>query len=143
MHALTVNGLNSVDYRLPDFGTGEKLRFKAKIAAAMVALLASTGVTAASPANASMPGCQTSWLEYDYRTSSGGRATWSRNCSGSYGLNSLGYELRAGGWSGQVLFSNGANVDFCDWDVIPLERYRVTHIYISATKTTYCKNRDG
>ncbi|MEU1464474.1 hypothetical protein ABZ467_27985 [Streptomyces sp. NPDC005727] len=80
-------------------------------------------------------------LHYKYYTSSGTIADWSKNCSGSYSLNSSGYSIQAGGWSGYVYFSDGTSSDFCDGQTRYLGGRRVIRIYMAEAKIEECVRR--
>ncbi|MFJ8196548.1 hypothetical protein [Streptomyces sp. NPDC096152] len=54
-------------------------------------------------------------------------------------LNSRGYRLFAGGWSGYVSHTDGSNTYFCDWQSKDLStKARVDGIYLSSTKASWC-----
>lgn len=112
----------------------------------MVAALLTFGAATFGAASPAYAGCQTTVLQYRYYTSSGGIGLWTRSCSNTYSLNSYGYELKAGGWSGTVTFANGNKIEFCDFETWDLTGMRpaghVVQIWMSATKTDECKRRN-
>ncbi|GAA4232102.1 invasion protein IalB [Streptosporangium album] len=115
-----------------------------KLAVAVAATSVAAGLvlapTAASASQSSALGCQgaSATLHYYYYTSSGSIGDWTKNCSGSYSLNSAGFRLYSGGWSGYISFNDSTTKRFCDWQDIPLNKKRVTGIYLSATRASWC-----
>ncbi|MEV4536453.1 hypothetical protein AB0J82_21955 [Asanoa sp. NPDC049518] len=128
--------------------TGDDVNFRTKIASrasaamaiAMAVLLAPTPATAGSGKNR---GCQgpSAELVYVYYSPSNSNtvATWKRNCSDIYSLNSQGRYLHSGGWSGYITFSTGETDYFCDgWSNIPLYRQRVVEIEMASSRIWEC-----
>ncbi|WP_159000898.1 hypothetical protein [Streptomyces sp. SBT349] len=123
----------------------------ATVAAAVCAVVG-VGVapSAAAPATApttapatSQPGtmgCQpvNVALYYWFYTSSGALDYRMYDCSGNKGLNSDGYAVDAGSWSGYVRFSGGSWTWFCDNEVLYLEGRRVVRLDIAASRITEC-----
>ncbi len=108
--------------------------------AACAALGVASSPSAASANEATTLGCQASSaaLHYYYYTSSGSIADWSKTCSGYCSLNSRGYWIDAGGWSGYVDFSDGSWTYFCNNESLYLNQLRVVGIEMSPTKISYC-----
>lgn len=114
--------------------------------AAMIAIVGAVAglvliPTAASASQSSVLGCQpaSATLRYLYYKSDGSLGVWTKNCSGYHDLNSRGYRLEAGGWSGYIHFNNNTNKRFCDWQIVDLTSYpRVIAIEMRATKTAGC-----
>lgn len=119
-------------------GKGRLIRVLSGIALAVGLAFAPVTASAAEPV--AVQGCQGSGaaLYYYYVKSDGTTGLWSKTCSGTYPLNSLGLLLDAGGWSGTVTFSTGSKVYFCDWEVWDLGRNRVVQIFMSATRASWC-----
>ncbi|MFI7466826.1 hypothetical protein [Nonomuraea sp. NPDC049646] len=84
--------------------------------------------------------CQSSYLVYKYWKSDGSIGSWSKNCSGDYSLNSKGYKLEPGGWSGYIDYSDGTWDYFCDFQNKWLGK-RVVKITMAAAKIEYCVNK--
>ncbi|MFE7753424.1 hypothetical protein [Streptomyces sp. NPDC057428] len=106
-----------------------------------VASLGASGIpasAAASPQTAQKCQSSSAALKYNYYTSSGSIATWSKTCSGTYSLNSSGYSINANGWSGYVYFSDGAVSNFCDGETRYLGGRRVVKILMSAETIEPC-----
>jgi hypothetical protein len=100
-----------------------------------------TGLVTAPAASASTNSAQlcqgaSAALYYDYYKSDGTIATWSKTCSGDYSLNSRGYYLDPGGWSGYI-WIDGAKYYFCDWQDGSISG-RVTRIQMAASKIAEC-----
>ncbi|WP_030916640.1 hypothetical protein [Streptosporangium amethystogenes] len=102
-----------------------------------VAFTPATAIATTSSSAASAAGCQSSQLVYKYWKTDTSIGTWSRNCSGDYPLNSLGYKLEPGGWSGYIDYSDGSWDYFCDFKDKWLSK-RVVKIQMSAMKIGYC-----
>lgn len=120
------------------FGIGMRPKRLLAVAAAGAAL---TFIAAPAPAGASTSAlCQSSYLVYKYWKSDGSIGSWSRNCSGDYSLNSKGYKLEPGGWSGYIDYSDGTWDYFCDFQNKWLGK-RVVKITMAAAKIEYCINR--
>lgn len=120
---------------------GETMRFKQRLAGVLAAVLV-TGTAVFGTTTPAFAGCQTTVLQYTYYTSSGGLDLWTRSCSGTYSLNSYGYSLKTGGWSGTVKFANGTKILFCDWEDWDLTAFRpyghVVQIVMNVTKASWC-----
>ncbi|MEU8110496.1 hypothetical protein AB0C18_43015 [Nonomuraea muscovyensis] len=123
------------------FNIGRRLRrvLGATAAAGMALAVASTPATATATATTSSSAalCQSSYLVYKYWKSDNTIGTWRKNCSGDYPLNSLGYKLEPGGWSGYIDYSDGSWDYFCDFRNKWLSK-RVVKITMSPAKIEYC-----
>ncbi|MEU8325971.1 hypothetical protein AB0C33_47050 [Nonomuraea sp. NPDC048881] len=118
------------------FGTGQRTRKLLAAAAATCAAL--TIVATPGPAAASASAwCQSSYLVYKYWKSDGTIGRWSQNCAGDHSLNSKGYKLEPGGWSGYIDYSDGTWDYFCDFQDKWLGK-RVVNITMAAAKIEYC-----
>jgi hypothetical protein len=109
--------------------------------AALVLAIAAILVPSGAAAN-DIQGCQGAGAElsYIYYSPSGSNTlrSWVKNCSKRYSLNSEGYSLRSGGWSGYITFANGDTDYFCnDWHV-PLSRQRVVEIVMASDRIYEC-----
>jgi hypothetical protein len=94
----------------------------------------------AGPSDIGIQGCQATGaaLHYTYYTSSGTRAIWSKTCSGVYPLNSRGYMLDAGGWSGYMFFAAEPPLRFCNQISYWLPNDRVVGIVMNTTRLPEC-----
>ncbi|MFE3635044.1 hypothetical protein [Streptomyces sp. NPDC059168] len=99
-------------------------------AAAVTGAAALGGLLPGTAAAAPQAVCAPNYLHYKYYTSSGTIADWSRHCEGSYSLNSGGYSIRAGEWSGYVYFKDGTSSNFCQGETRYLGGRRVIRIYM-------------
>ncbi|MBG6067015.1 hypothetical protein IW248_003302 [Micromonospora ureilytica] len=122
-----------------------------RLAAIAVAITAAFGLTVASaPAASAAPAasfeaqsCQSESraLHYYYWNSARTEILdWSRLCSGGYNLNSKGYGLSTGSWSGVVKFADGGILPFCPWQDRPFSSSwpNVIRIEISASHASHC-----
>jgi len=112
-------------------------RLKRVLAATAVAGMALAVTPAPATASSTALGCQTTTLVYKYWKADNTIGTWKKNCSGDYPLNSLGYKLEPGGWSGYIDYSDGSFDYFCDYQNKWLSK-RVINITLSAAKIGYC-----
>ena len=114
---------------------GHRIKLTAVVAMLCAAVAALTPSTALA-STAAVTGCQdgATPLVYLYYSSNGEEILpWAKDCSGDYGLNSRGYSIHAGAWSGHY-WADGAKIQFCNGQSFPLYYARITRIMISATK---------
>ncbi|MDW3846786.1 hypothetical protein NMK34_09220 [Micromonospora sp. BRA006-A] len=120
------------------------MRVRKRLIAAMTALALGAGIGVFGVAGPAYAGCQSISLHYRYYSGDTIK-DWFRNCSGSYSLNSKGFYLYPGPWSGYVRFASGYDYPFCDWEEVDLEfvsRYfaagNVKNMYLSPVKSPAC-----
>lgn len=123
----------------------------ARLAAIAVAITTALALTVASvPAASAGPAasfeaqsCQSEsralWYYY-WNSARTEILDWHRLCSGGYSLNSKGYGLSTGSWSGFVKFADGGRLLFCPWEDWTFDSSwpNVVRIEISASHSSHC-----
>ncbi|MFC3499860.1 hypothetical protein ACFOOK_02555 [Micromonospora krabiensis] len=101
--------------------------------------IALTPSVASASASAVMADCQaaSAALRYRFYQSDGSIGSRTYDCSGDKSLNSRGYDLRAGGWSGIIYGTSGPITFFCDGETLPLNGQRVTGIWMKPGPEPY------
>ena len=120
------------------------MRAMRRLIATFTAIVVTTGVAIFGVGGPAYAGCQSVSLWYRYYSGDLIK-DWFRNCSGSYPLNSKGFYLSPGPWSGYVRFASGYDYPFCDNEEVDLEfvsKYfaagNVKNIYMSPVKSPVC-----
>ncbi|GGP94067.1 hypothetical protein GCM10010140_24770 [Streptosporangium pseudovulgare] len=110
--------------------------------AKLMTMIAAAGMAAGialTPGSASASQAASTDLKYYYECGTS-ICVKTYNNWGSYGLNSYGDHLYAGGWSGYVKVSSGKKIYFCDWQTIQLQlEPKVTELFVSRLKASWCQ----
>lgn len=77
-------------------------------------------------------------LTYYYYTTGGTVLNKKYNCTGNHTVNSDGFSIKPGGYSGYVYFKDGSDDYFCDWEQIYLGSKRVVKIHMAEARIEDC-----
>lgn len=120
------------------------MKIRRKLAGSLAIGVAAAVLSVPATANASdveAQGCQaaSATLHYYYYTTDGAIGDWTKNCSGTYSLNSRGFQLWTAGWAGYVQHDGGTRTYFCDWQHKNLvSEPKVTGMYLAETRPSWC-----